>query len=162
MFNVDLVERILDTTPVACLAQKDLGGAPQALPFVFARVARSLWSPIDGKPKKHARLSRLEWIAADPQVLVLVDHYEDDWTRLWWLKLAGQATVVNAQEPGWSEAVSGLAKKYPQYDETPMFIGTPTMMRIEIQHWKSWASSGESALRHHYFPDQPDVSDGIC
>lgn len=162
MFSADLVDRILDTTPVARLALKDLSGAPQALPFVFARVAHSLWSPIDGKPKKRARLSRLEWIAADPGVLVLVDHYEDDWTQLWWLKLSGHATVVDAQEPGWDEAVGGLARKYPQYRQTPMFAGSPTMVRIEITHWKSWASGGESALRRRYFPGPADAADPVC
>ena len=158
MFSADLVERILDVAPVARLAQKDLGGGPQALPFVFARVEHCLWSPIDGKPKKRASLSRLEWIAAEPEVLVLVDHYEDDWTQLWWLKLSGHATVVGEREPGWRAAVSGLAAKYPQYAETPMFAGVPTMVRIDIAHWKSWASSGEGALRRRYLPGSPDVA----
>lgn len=158
MFSPELVERILDTAPVARLAQKDLEGGPQALPFVFARVERSLWSPVDGKPKKRAKLSRLDWVAAEPQVLVLVDHYTDDWTQLWWLKLFGHATVVGEREPGWSEAIRGLAAKYPQYRETPMFAGVPTMVRIDIEHWKSWASSGEAALRRRYFPDSPDAA----
>lgn len=158
MFSPELVERILDTAPVARLAQNDLDGGPQALPFVFTRIERSLWSPIDGKPKKHAKLSRLEWIAAAPQVLVLVDHYADDWTQLWWLKLLGHASVVGEREAGWEEAVHGLTAKYPQYRQTPMFAGEPTMVRIEIAHWKSWASSGEGALRRHYFPDSPDAA----
>lgn len=162
MFSADLVERILDTMPVACLAQQDLNGGPQALPFVFTRVGRSLWSPVDGKPKKRAQLSRLEWIAADPRVLVLVDHYEDDWSQLWWLKLAGHASVVDEHEPGWQDAVSGLAGKYPQYEQTPMFAGKPTMVRIEILHWKSWACSGESAVRSRYFPGTPDATDRVC
>ena len=159
MFSADLVERILDAAPVACLAQKDLGGEPQALPFVFARVDRCLWSPVDGKPKKRANLSRLEWIAAEPQVLVLVDHYEDDWAQLWWLKLSGHATVVGEHEPGWQAAVGGLAAKYPQYAATPMFAGVPTMIRIKITHWKSWASSGESSVRQRYFSGASDVTD---
>lgn len=162
MFSADLVERILDATPVARLAQKDLDGDPQALPFVFSRVAHGLWSPIDGKPKKRPQLSRLEWIAADPQVLVLVDHYEDDWTQLWWLKLSGRASIVDEHEPGWHEAVGGLASKYPQYGQTPMFAGVPTMLRIEILHWKSWAFSGERDVRRRYFPGTPDATDRVC
>ena len=162
MFSADLVERILDTAPVACLAQKDLDSGPQALPFVFSRVRHSLWSPIDGKPKKRPQLSRLEWVVADPQVLVLVDHYEDDWTQLWWLKLSGRASIVHESEPDWREAVDGLASKYPQYEQTPMFAGVPTMVRIEILHWKSWASSGEDALRRRYFPGAPDAADPVC
>ena len=158
MFSADLVDRILDVAPVARLAQKDLGGDPQALPFVFARVGRSLWSPIDGKPKKRANLSRLEWIAADPQVLVLVDHYEENWAHLWWLKLSGRATVVGEHEPGWQAAVGELAAKYAQYDQTPMFAGVPTMVRIDITHWKSWASSGETAVRRRYFPESPEFA----
>lgn len=162
MFSIDLVQRLLDTTPVARLAQTDPDGGPQALPFVFARVGQSLWSPVDGKPKKSGRLRRLEWIAADPRVLVLLDHYEDDWSQLWWLKVSGRAAVVDERQPDWPRAIRGLARKYPQYAQTPMFTGEPTMVRIEILHWKSWAYSGESELRQQYFCAGADANNRVC
>jgi len=87
VFSTSLVERLLDAVPVARLAQIDHRGGVHALPFVFTRVGCALWSPVDGKPKNHARLSRLAWIEEHPEVCVLVDHYGPDWSGLWWIKL---------------------------------------------------------------------------
>ena len=146
MFVEDLVERIVDAAPVGRLAQIDGHGSPQALPFVFARVGNALWSPIDGKPKKHARLSRLDWIAAHPDVCVLIDHYDDDWSQLWWLKLFCRAEVFRHAHPEWEQATGVLTQKYGQYAQTPMFSGDPTMIRFEWREWKSWSAAGEVAV----------------
>jgi PPOX class probable F420-dependent enzyme len=86
-----LLNRLLDTVPVARLALLDGDERPYALPIVFARVGASLWSPVDGKPKRHGRLARLARIRRSPEVSVLIDDYADDWRRLWWLRLAGRA-----------------------------------------------------------------------
>lgn len=146
MFSTQLVHRILDASPVARLAQIDEHGGPQALPFVFFRSGNALWSPIDGKPKKNARLDRIEWIRKRPDVLVLIDHYDGDWSRLWWVKLFGEADVVGESVTGWELAVEGLGQKYPQYNEIPMFTGVPTMIRIDISRWKSWSAAGDAAI----------------
>ncbi len=146
MFVEDLVERIADAAPVGRLAQIDGHGFPQALPFVFARVGNALWSPVDGKPKKHARLSRLDWIAAHPDVCVLIDHYDADWSQLWWLKLYCRAEVFRHAHSEWEQATRVLAQKYGQYEQTPMFSGDPTMIRFEWREWKSWSAGGEATV----------------
>ncbi len=145
MFEVDLVRRIVDIAPVARLGQRDEHGLPQTLPFVFARVGPALWSPIDGKPKKNTHLSRLTWIAKYPEVCVLIDHYDDDWERLWWLKLYGRAEAFHVEHREWDQALAALSRKYPQYAVTPILAGDPTMIRIEWDRWQSWAAGGESA-----------------
>ena len=83
----ELVTAILDRAPVGRLVLCDLGDRPQGLPFVFARVDDAIYSPIDGKPKRRAELSRLAWIERRPEASVIVDHYEADWSRLWFLSI---------------------------------------------------------------------------
>ena len=146
MFEKNLVDRLVDIAPVARLGQKDERGLAQTLPLVFVRVGNALWSPIDGKPKKSTRLNRLVWVDMHPDVCVLIDHYEDDWAQLWWLKLYGQAAVFRRSHSEWEQAINLLGQKYRQYEETPMLTGEPTMIRIELGLWKSWAAGGESAV----------------
>ncbi len=146
MIGQALLEQIVDTASVARLAQIDGGGRAQALPFVFARVGTNLWSPVDGKPKKHARLGRLAWIEQNPEVCVLIDEYVADWSRLWWLKLFGRASVVRGTGEEWPVACAALAAKYPQYETTPMFAGDPTMVRIVVERWTSWAAAGDAGF----------------
>lgn len=147
MFTAQLVRQILDTAPVARLGQLDNVGAAQALPFVFSRLGTSLWSPIDGKPKRSAKLDRLSWLAEHPQVCILVDHYEADWSQLWWLKLFAQAEIVREPHTDWEQVTALLAEKYPQYRDTEMFLDVPTMVRFDYSRWKSWAAAGDVALQ---------------
>ena len=146
MFSADLVNRILDRSPIARLGQLDIEHKAQALPFVFARLDGELWSPIDGKPKRSAKLDRLAWIEAEPEVCVLIDHYEADWSKLWWLKLYCHADIHHADHPRFHQASAALEKKYPQYRDVAMFFGTPTMIRFEYRRWKSWASNAEAEV----------------
>jgi PPOX class probable F420-dependent enzyme len=146
VFPAALVDRILDTAPVGRLAQIDDRGAAQALPFVFARVAGALWSPVDGKPKRHARLRRLAWIAEHPEVCVLIDHYGEDWSQLWWLKLYCRAEVHHDGHPVWPRAANALRDKYAQYAQTPLFAGEPTMIRLQWRDWRSWSAGGAGVV----------------
>ena len=146
MFSDALIERILDRSEVARLAQLDNDASVQALPFVFVRYNNALWSPIDGKPKRTARLSRLDWIAHYPKVCVLIDEYAHDWQALWWLKLYGMASIEHEDHIDWGGAADGLARKYPQYEKTPMFLGVPTMIRFQWDRCRSWAAAGDTAM----------------
>ncbi len=82
---------------VARLATVTVTGAPHLVPFCFVLDGDALYSAVDRKPKRTPRLRRLENAAAEPRVCVLVDHYEEDWSRLWWVRLDGTAAVL---EPG--------------------------------------------------------------
>ena len=64
--------------------------AVHLVPFCFAVVDERLVSAVDHKPKRHARLQRLADIAATGRASVLVDHYDDDWTQLWWIRVGGR------------------------------------------------------------------------
>lgn len=142
-----LLHAVLDHMPVARLALHGLEGAPEALPIVFARAANALWSPVDGKPKgTPERLGRLARLARAPQVMLLIDHYAEDWDELWWLRVRACASVVSGEHDDWTAAVTALALKYPQYRSVPMFKGTPTLLRFAPEHLAWWASGGRAGL----------------
>ena len=77
--------RLFAAAPVARLATVGPDGCPHLVPVVFAVDGDVVYTAVDGKPKVSLRLRRLANIAARPQVSLLVDHYDDDWSRLWWV-----------------------------------------------------------------------------
>ena len=143
-----LVHALLDATPVARLALLGANERPEALPIVFARVADVLYSPVDGKPKKSARLARLAHLERHPAVTLTLDHYADDWQTLWWLKLDVSASVVVDDAPGWDDAVAALRGKYSQYATTPLFRGEPTLVVMPYTRVRWWSATGEAGLAH--------------
>ena len=86
------------TARVARLATIDPDGRPHLVPIVFVLDGQRLYSAVDAKPKRSRRLRRVANARERPDVTVLVDHYEDDWGRLWWVSLRGRARVLDAGE----------------------------------------------------------------
>lgn len=93
--------------------------------------------PEGGVARRTPRLARVANVAAEPRVSVLLDHYDDDWRRLWWIRVDGRAALVGG-DPG---AEAALRAKYPQYRETPLYAGAPALLRIEPERCTSWAAS---------------------
>ena len=141
-----LLERLLDAFPVARLGLVDTSDQIEVLPIVFARVGMMLYSPVDGKPKKHPRLSRLAAIRRVGEVGLVLDHYDQDWEQLWWVKLDVSAQVVGQEDKHWSDAETALRLKYPQYQSTPLFSGTPTAIAMHVTRVRWWASCEEQGL----------------
>ena len=145
------VEHLLDCWPVARLATLGADGGPELVPVVFARCGKRLWSAVDGKPKASAALARLSNARRDPRVSLLLDAYESDWKRLWWLRVAGHASVVTRADADSEATIEAAARilrdKYPQYEETPLFRGEPTLLSIEIRSVRSWCASGQALAR---------------
>src|SRR5262245_47994613 len=92
------IDARIERASVARLATIDSRGDPHLVPIVFARVGGVLWSPVDGKPKRRTDLTRLENVAAHPRVSLLIDHYDDNWRALWWIRIDGDAQVVTNAE----------------------------------------------------------------
>ena len=65
-------------------------GAPHLVPVVFARDQADLVTAVDGKPKSGKVLARIDNITRDPRVTLLADHYEEDWSSLWWVRVDGR------------------------------------------------------------------------
>ncbi len=119
---------------VARLATVDDSGAPHLVPIVFALAGDVIHSAVDAKPKRHRALRRLANIAHEPRVSVLADHYDDDWSALWWVRADGVARVLDASPAG----LAALTAKYPQYRATPP---PGPFLEIEVRRWSSWAAS---------------------
>jgi PPOX class probable F420-dependent enzyme len=108
----------LKAARVARLATTDPDGRPHLVPIVFALEGDTLYSAVDRKPKRSSKLRRIENARARPDVTILVDHYEDDWGRLWWIRLRGRARVLDDGEER-ERALALLEEKYPQYRAEP-------------------------------------------
>jgi PPOX class probable F420-dependent enzyme len=119
--------------PVARLATVDPQGRPHVVPICFAIDGATLYTAVDEKPKRTRRLQRLRNIEANPRVEVLIDRYDDDWSRLWWVRLRGTARVVD--DP---RALELLAAKYPQYRERPP---AGPVIAVSIEERTEWTSS---------------------
>lgn len=143
------MEELLESWPVARLVTLGREGRPAPVPVVFARAGGALWSPVDAKPKSGRPLARVRNLRRDPRVALLLDRYARDWSRLWWLRVDGEAEVVESSEPEAEPALAGavraLRAKYPQYGETPLFGGAPTLLRIEPGRVTSWCASQRAA-----------------
>ena len=127
----------LSEARVARLATFGAGG-PHLVPVVFTQGDGALWIPVDGKPKRHTRLQRLANIRANPRVSLLIDHYEEDWRALWWVRVDGLASIIEADANGFDDALAALRGKYPQYASVPITAA----IRIEIDnvsHWRAQA-----------------------
>jgi PPOX class probable F420-dependent enzyme len=124
------------TATVARLATVGSGGEPHLVPITFAVLGGdTLVSAVDHKPKRTTALRRLDNIEGNPRVSVLVDHYEDDWTRLWWVRADGLARVGKAAPAG---AADALAERYPAYRTQPP---RGPFIVVEIQRYRGWAAT---------------------
>jgi PPOX class probable F420-dependent enzyme len=128
---------------VARLATIGYAGDPHLVPITFALIGESdttLVTAVDHKPKRTTALRRLANIAANPQVSVLVDHYEDDWDKLWWARADGRARVVAAgQETGLrAAALAALADRYRQYLRRPP---EGDLIVVEVERFSGWAAT---------------------
>jgi PPOX class probable F420-dependent enzyme len=118
---------------VARLATVGPDGAPHVVPICFALDGDTLYTAVDEKPKRTRRLRRLVNIEAEPRVEVVIDHYEEDWSQLSWVRLRGRAGVVERDE----RALELLCAKYPQYRERPP-LGP--FVVVEIDERQEWAA----------------------
>jgi PPOX class probable F420-dependent enzyme len=135
------VERLLGTWPVARLATLDPSGRPHLVPIVFATHAGVLWSAIDEKPKSTRDLARVRHLRRDPRATLLLDHYDDDWKRLWWIRLDVIGTVVEPDALDRAAALEALRGKYAQYRARGLLASDAPLLRFEIQAIRSWRAT---------------------
>jgi PPOX class probable F420-dependent enzyme len=127
----------LARAPVGTLATVRPDGTPHVVPFVFAVRGRTLYWAVDRKPKRTTDLQRLANIRAIPAVSVLVDHYEDDWTRLWWVRADGTARILDAGEER-NGAIELLRRRYARYRDAPP---DGPAVAIEVRRCTGWRAS---------------------
>ena len=119
---------------VATLATVDSTGGPHLVPVTFAVEGDTVWSAVDGKPKRSAKLHRLANIRAEPRVSLLVQHWAEDWTALWWVRVDGTATLDD--RPSTVRHVADLLRgKYTQYGDVA--VGGP-VIEVAVSTWRGW------------------------
>ncbi|MCW2524245.1 MAG: pyridoxamine 5-phosphate oxidase-related,FMN-binding protein [Frankiales bacterium] len=119
----------------ARLASAAPSGQPHLVPIVFAVVGDVIYTAVDAKPKSGGKLRRLANIEANPQVSVLVDHYDDDWDQLWWARADGTARVLEPTSNESAAAITALTARYRQYEADPP---PGPVVAITAQRWSGW------------------------
>jgi PPOX class probable F420-dependent enzyme len=122
---------------VARLATVDSDGSPHLVPICFVLSGATVYTAVDRKPKRSTRLRRLENIRANPGVEVLVDHYQEEWSGLWWARLRGRGRIVERGDEH-DRALELLATKYPQYRDDPP---PGPVLAVDVERWSTWRAS---------------------
>jgi PPOX class probable F420-dependent enzyme len=107
---------------------------PHIVPCCFVLVDDTAYSAVDGKPKSTLALRRLQNLRAHPSCSLLVDHYDEDWTSLWWVRLDGSGRVLETGVER-DHAIFLLQSKYAQYRETPP---PGPVVALDITTWRTW------------------------
>lgn len=109
---------------------------PHIVPVCFTWAGDTIWTAIDGKPKKGSELQRVRDIANNNKICFSVDRWDEDWTRLAWLQARGSARVLS-QGPEADRAKEALLSKYAQYSDTPL---DGPVIRIDVERWVGWSA----------------------
>jgi PPOX class probable F420-dependent enzyme len=124
---------MLSAERVARLALLDEEDLPRLLPVTFAVWEGAVWSAIDRKPKRTAEPARVRRLRRRPEAALLVDRYDDDWSRLAWLELRGSVSI----EPV-GPALEALAERYEQYRAEPP---PGPLLRLDVERAAWWRAA---------------------
>jgi PPOX class probable F420-dependent enzyme len=119
---------------VARLASVRPDGRPHVVPCCFALDGDVVYSVVDAKPKSTLALRRLENVRVHPTVALLIDHYTEDWSALWWIRLDGTARVIESGDDR-DRGLERLREKYPQYVRDPP---AGPVITIDVTEWLAW------------------------
>jgi PPOX class probable F420-dependent enzyme len=137
------VQKMLKNARVARLATLDAQNRPHIVPICFAYDGKLFYTAVDQKPKRVTpeRLVRLRNIRAAPRIALLIDEYDEDWTKLWYILISGKAKLIPKSahtERGW--AIRKLRAKYPQYSRGMLADDAP-VIRITPERTTFWLST---------------------
>jgi PPOX class probable F420-dependent enzyme len=128
------MRRRVSEARVARLATVRPDGLPHIVPCCFAIDGDMVYSVVDAKPKSTLALRRLENVRLTPSVALLIDHYSEDWTTLWWIRLDGKAIIVESGAVR-EQALERLREKYEQYVRQPP---PGPVIAINVDSWRAW------------------------
>jgi PPOX class probable F420-dependent enzyme len=129
-----IAEERLALARIGRLATVTADGRPHIVPVCFTLARGRIVTAVDAKPKVTSELARLENVRSTGRASLLVDHYEEDWSELWWVRVDGIAEVLDS-----ASAIDALVAKYDQYRETRP---AGPVIAIEPARWRSWIPSG--------------------
>jgi PPOX class probable F420-dependent enzyme len=120
-------------------------GSARLVPVCFALLEWDgrirLVTPLDEKPKRSAdphTLARVRDILARPAVTLLVDRWDEDWSRLAWVRIHGRARLVEPADGEHAPALAALRARYPQY--LAHDLERLPVISIEATRVVSWAA----------------------
>jgi len=137
--NEGAIAARLRETRVARLATRDEQGRPHVVPVCYVYDGQSFYTPLDRKPKKKTggELARVQNIRARPQVALLLDRYDEDWTKLWYILVRGQGEILSAGKER-KRAIELLRAKYPQYDSRELLPEDASVIRVAPEKVVAW------------------------
>lgn len=133
--------QLLHRARVAHLASIGPAG-PHVVPVCYAFDGKRILTCLDKKPKRVAfeSLQRVRNIRADPRVALVIDRYDENWSRLAFVLIHGTAEILDAHDPAQPPALSLLRERYPQY--AAMNLAASPVIAIAPQRVTSWGDLG--------------------
>jgi PPOX class probable F420-dependent enzyme len=132
---------LLHTARVARFATADAAGQPHVVPMCFALVEGRIYSAVDAKPKRTRELRRLRNVADNPRVSLVVDVWDEDWTKLAWVIVEGAAGILTTDLER-APALAALAAKYPQYVAMDLATSAGAVIAITPARVVAWRAAG--------------------
>ena len=128
---------LLRDARVGRLATADAAGRPLVVPVCYVFDGTRCYSAVDAKPKSTRNLRRLRNIADNPQVSLVVDVWDEDWSRLCWVIVEGRAEVLTSGAE-FSRAIDLLVAKYAQYATLPLDRAGGAVVAITPERVLAW------------------------
>jgi PPOX class probable F420-dependent enzyme len=126
--------RRLADARIGRLATTTAGAHPHIVPCCFVLDDNTVYSAVDAKPKSTLNLRRLQNVQAHAACSLLVDHYDEDWTTLWWVRVDGKGRVIETGQER-EHALGLLQRKYEQYRNSPP---PGPVIAVAIESWRLW------------------------
>lgn len=124
------------------MATSDQYARPHVVPIVFAYEHPYLYTPIDSKPKKVGdwrHLRRVQNVVTNGRASVVIDVWDEDWSKLRYVLLEGTADVLETGDER-DHAAALLEAKYPQYAGLP--LGDAPVIRLTVERLIDWTGEG--------------------
>ena len=134
------LESFVAEARVARLATVDERGHPHIVPVCFVYLEGAIYSVLDAKPKRvpATRLRRVRNLLVNPGAQLLIDRYDEDWSRLAYVQLRGRAGLLQPSTEH-KTALAALRQKYPQYAD--MTLDDAPMIKLTVERSVSWGFS---------------------
>jgi PPOX class probable F420-dependent enzyme len=153
MTNLDIAviaagwRRRISRARVGHFATSD-GRTPSVVPVCFVLLGETVYQAIDAKPKSvnATQLRRVKNVRANPKAALLIDHYVEDWHKLWYVLLRGKARIVDAGAEQ-QRAIVALRKKYPQYRTTVPLAADALVIAMDVRRLRHWQASSRGPGR---------------
>ena len=132
-----MMRGLVTAAPVGRLATVRSDGRPHVVPICFVVIEDVVYSAVDDKPKRHRHLQRISNVTATGAASLLIDEYDEDWSRLWWVRLDGRARVVDDTAEA-ERAIRSLCDKYSQYRDQPP---SGPVLALDVERWVGWSAT---------------------